>query len=354
MSMAYIRPIILGVVFFSLNYSFNAVLVSTGDTRSYRNVLMAGALLNAVLDPWFLFGGLGLPALGIAGVGWATTLIQGLASLYLGRQALRTGLIGFDRLSEYRPRIKAFLDIARQGVPASLNMMTVAVGIFIITYFLSMFGQDAVAAYGTATRIEQIFLMPFAGLNTATLTLVAQNNGAGRIDRVREVVRTTLAFGVGVMAAAGVVLFFLCRILMSLFNRKPGGYRSGPRLPPGGRVRSSLLRDSLHQRLRPPRAQKTHVRPVDGPFEADRGPGGGLLSAGLCPGLGRVGGLVGRFRGDLVGRLGDPAVRQAGDKQAGSDRSRKTAAQVSRSSPVRPDPESKRGGCPPLCYLAGL
>lgn len=218
MSVAYIRPIILGIVFFSLNYSFNAVLVATGDTKSFRNVLIVGAVLNAILDPWFLFGGLGLPALGITGVGLATTLIQALATIYLGRQALRTGLIGFDRPADFAPRLSTYLDIARQGVPASLNMMTVAVGIFIITYFLSIFGQDAVAAYGAATRIEQFFLMPFAGLNTATLTLVAQNNGAGRHDRVREVVRKTLTFGVGILGLGGVLLFFLCRILMSLFT----------------------------------------------------------------------------------------------------------------------------------------
>ena len=221
MSMDYIRPIIIGIVFFSLNYSFNAVLVATGDTKSFRNILIAGAFLNAALDPWFLFGGLGLPALGIAGVGWATTLIQALASVYLGRRALRTGLISFRKLSDFRPKVGFYLDIARQGIPASLNMMTVAVGIFVITYFLSIFGQDAVAAYGTATRIEQFFLMPFAGLNTATLTLVAQNNGAGLPDRVREVVRKTLTFGIAILGMGGLILFFLCRILMSLFTDNP-------------------------------------------------------------------------------------------------------------------------------------
>ncbi len=221
MSLSYIRPIIFGIIFFSLNYSFNASLVASGDTKSFRNVLMAGACLNAVLDPWFLFGGLGLPAMGLAGVGWATTIIQALATLYLGRRAWGTGLVSFRRASYFRPRAGYYLDIARQGIPASLNMMTVAVGIFVITYFLSLFGQDAVAAYGTATRIEQVFLMPFSGLNTATLTLVAQNNGAGLFERVREVVRKTLLFGILIMGTGGVLLFFLCRIMMSLFTANP-------------------------------------------------------------------------------------------------------------------------------------
>ena len=71
-----------------------------------------------------------------------------------------------------------------QGVPASLNMMTVALGIFIITKFLSAFGESTVAAYGAATRIEQIVLLPTIGLNVAALTLAAQNGGAGLFGRV--------------------------------------------------------------------------------------------------------------------------------------------------------------------------
>ena len=66
---------------------------------------------------------------------------------------------------------------------------------FIITYFLSQFGQAVVAAYGVATRIEQIVLLPALGLNIAVLTLAAQNSGAGRFDRVRQATRTALRYG---------------------------------------------------------------------------------------------------------------------------------------------------------------
>jgi len=218
LSLEYMNPIILGIVFFVFNYAFNAILTATGDTRSFRNVLVAGACLNAALDPWFLFGGLSLPASGIAGLAYATVVIQGLATVYLGRRALATGLISLKRLKDFKPRAAFWADIARQGVPASLNMMTVAVGIFVITYFLSLFGQKAVAAYGTATRIEQLFLMPFAGLNTATLTIVAQNNGAGLFARVREAVAKAQRFGVLMMVLGGLILFLLARTLMAAFT----------------------------------------------------------------------------------------------------------------------------------------
>ncbi len=74
------------------------------------------------------------------------------------------------------------------------------------------------AAYGVATRIEQLVLLPTIGLNTATLTLAAQNGGAGLYERVRQTVRKALIYG-GFMAAGGSVLLFCgAEFLMGLFT----------------------------------------------------------------------------------------------------------------------------------------
>ena len=75
---------------------------------------------------------------------------------------------------------QSILRLVKQiSIPASVNMLTVGMGISVITYFVSHFGKEAVAAYGIGMRVEQIVLVPTIGLNIATLTLVAQNNGAG-------------------------------------------------------------------------------------------------------------------------------------------------------------------------------
>lgn len=218
MSMAYMGPIISGIILFLLNHSFNSILIATGDTKSYRNVLIFGCGLNLILDPWFLFGGFGLPAMGISGVAVATLVVQAVAVAYLYRKALATGLIAFDSLTPFIPKAKYFIGIAKQSVPAALSTSTVALGIFIITYYFAIYGQAAVAAYGIATRVEQIFLMPISGLNTACLTLVAQNNGAGRFDRVRETLFKVQLFGASMMVIGGIITFFFARPLMAAFT----------------------------------------------------------------------------------------------------------------------------------------
>ncbi len=217
-ALVYMKTIFFGTVFFLLVYMLNAILTAAGDTRSFRNFLIAGFFLNGILDPWFIYGGFGIPALGVTGIALATVLIQLIGTVYLGIRVSKTGLVTSGKIKDYLPRFGPFRDIVTQGVPASLNMMTVGIGIFVITFFISAFGKEAVAAYGVAMRIEQIVLIPTIGLNVAALALVAQNNGAERFDRVRQVLGTALKYGAWVMTAGTLFVFLLARPLMTLFT----------------------------------------------------------------------------------------------------------------------------------------
>ncbi len=217
----YIHVILCGSGITLFVFMFNGILNSQGDTHSYRDYLIVATVANIFLDPWFMFGGLGVPAMGVRGIAMATVLVQVGGGLFLGWRARRTGLLFRSTGARWRPDRRVLRAIVGQGVPASLNMMTVALGIFIITYFLSRFGQNTVAAYGVATRIEQIVLLPALGLNVAALTLAAQNSGAGRFDRVRSTVRYALSYGAMVMVLGAAIVFFGAGPLMRLFSDDP-------------------------------------------------------------------------------------------------------------------------------------
>ena len=221
MALSYINVIFGGTILFSLTFVINGILNAQGDTRTFRNYLVAGFFLNVLFDPWFMFGGFGMPALGLAGVAWATLTIEFLGVIYMGYRAIKSGILCRECWGMLWPRLEFYKDVAKQGFPASLNMMTVALGIFIITYFVSPFGKAAVAAYGITTRIDQIALLPTIGLNIATLTLVGQNNGAKLYERCREAYAKNLQYGFIIVAfgIAGVAVF--ARQLMRLFTADP-------------------------------------------------------------------------------------------------------------------------------------
>lgn len=217
-SLNYMNVIFIGCPFFLLNFVMNAIHNAHGNTRAYRNFLISGFLLNLILDPWFMYGGLGLPPFGLAGVALATILIQCLGNFYLFSQLSKTSVITTFKLTDLLPRREQFRELFKQGFPSAMNMMTVSIGIFVITWYVGRFGEQAVAAYGIGTRIEQIALLPIMGLNISTLALTAQNFGAGRIDRIRETLRVSLRYGF-VIALAGTLAALLFRAeLMRVFS----------------------------------------------------------------------------------------------------------------------------------------
>nr|WP_321260725.1 MATE family efflux transporter [uncultured Pseudodesulfovibrio sp.] len=219
--LAYMNPIFACNVATVAIFLFNAILQSQGDTRSFRNVLIFGATLNIALDPWFIYGGFGLPAMGLQGVAWSTVIIQAFGAIYLGYRARQTGLVVTNAGKNLIPHPTLYADIARQGFPAALNSMTIALGFFVIFKFVSGFGPEAAAAYGIATRIDQIVLLPSIGLSVAALTVTAQNYGANRIDRIRESVRKNLKYGAIMLLPLSIPIFLLAEPLMRLFTSDP-------------------------------------------------------------------------------------------------------------------------------------
>ncbi len=217
-SVQYMNTILYGTVFFLINSILNSLLTARGDTRTYRNYLIAGFVLNLILDPWFIYGGLGFPALGIRGIGYSTILIQFFGTIYMVVVTRKLRIFQHARFDDFVPKRRYFNALFGQGFPASLNMLTVAIGIFVITWFAGQFGKEAVAAYGIATRLEQIALLPTIGLNIAALTLAAQNMGANRPERVYESWKLNIRYGLTIISVGALAVWLFAQQLMRAFT----------------------------------------------------------------------------------------------------------------------------------------
>ena len=217
-AMSYMLPVFFGAIFFVLINLCNAILVASGDSKTFGIILVCGFFLNLILDPWFLYGGFGLPAMGIAGIAWATVVIQGIGSLIMLRAVVSRGLVEINSLADLIPDFRIYLEVARQAVPASFNIMQVALSFFVITFFLKTYGEANVAAFGVTTRIEQIGLLPTMGLSAAIMALVGQNNGAAKYDRIRSTMKIAIVAGQALNLTTSIVMFVFARQLMSIFT----------------------------------------------------------------------------------------------------------------------------------------
>ncbi len=223
----YLDIIFFGTIIVLIQISLNGTLNAQGDTKSYRNVLIFSFFLNIILNPLFIFGYGYVPAFGIAGLAIATVVAQFVGLLYLAYKVYCCELKQYLKPECFIPKFNLLGELVYQTIPVMFSMLLIGVGLFNILYFIGQFGDLATAGYGAALRIEQVFLLPVIGLNTAVLSIGGQNFGAKNYDRLRELYRKALFFGSSFMICAGIIIFFGAEFLVSLFTENSEAIKHG-------------------------------------------------------------------------------------------------------------------------------
>jgi len=214
----YTDIIFLGSIIFLIQFSFNSILNSQGDTKSFRNFMLVGIIANIILNPIFIFGLFFIPAFGIAGLAISTMLIQFVGCIYLYSKVNKLEIKIILNIKNFYIRRNFFRNIFDQAMPITFSLFMVSVGGFILLSFLTIFGDKAIAGYGSALRFEQVFILPIIGLNIAVLSIAGQNFGARRYDRVREVYFKGVSIGILVMCFSGIIIYLLSESIISIFS----------------------------------------------------------------------------------------------------------------------------------------
>ena len=223
----YLDIIFYGTFIVLIQISLNGTLNAQGDTRSYRNVLIFSFFLNIFLNPLFIWGYGFIPGFGIAGLAIATVISQSIGTIYLAFKVNNCQIRNYLKPQCFIPKFEYLKSLTNQAVPVMFSMLFIGVGIFNILYFIGKFGDLATAGYGAALRVEQVFLLPVIGLNTAVLSIGGQNFGAKAYNRIRELYTKALFFGISFMTVAGVIIFFGAEFFVSLFTDNQEAVISG-------------------------------------------------------------------------------------------------------------------------------
>ena len=217
-SLEYMNVILAGTIFFMSNFALNAILVSRGDTKTYRNTLIFGFFANLILNPLFVFGFLFIPAMGIKGLALSTVLIQLINALYMFYKVQETKLIHFKNFKYFLPHKKIYKEFVIQGIPSSMNMLIMAFGSIVLMYFVSLYGVKAVAGYGIGFRAEQLMLLPALGLSSAVLSIVSNNFGAKKYQRVQETLNKALKYGFYISTFGIIFLYIFGKLIIKQFD----------------------------------------------------------------------------------------------------------------------------------------
>ncbi len=196
-----------GSIFLLLSTVLSSLFNGIGRTQVVMWVGILTTLLNIPLDYWFIFGGLGLPAMGIKGAAIATIMAQGFAAFsyifLISRKAIREkyflGSVAFVK--------KEFLRLLKYGIPSGIQLVVIHFG---FTFFLLMagrLGKDVLAATNAAWSMDNLMFMPIFGCHIGTSILAGQLIGAKRYDSINSLARNS--FFVSMLYVAPVAFIFL-------------------------------------------------------------------------------------------------------------------------------------------------
>lgn len=187
----------------------NSLLVGAGSPKISGFMMMTGMIINAVLDPIFIFGWGSLPAMGIKGAALATVISQfiaGAVNIYFVRH--KHHLIVYKKIP-WRILKTAANQIIRYAIPNSVSMMMMPIGSALVVKMTSYFGDAAVAASAAASRLEVVaFIFPMA-LGITLMPTVGQNYGAKLYSRIRECHRFAMSFAFIFLLIMGVIFYIL-------------------------------------------------------------------------------------------------------------------------------------------------
>ncbi|MCI6728727.1 MAG: MATE family efflux transporter [Clostridiales bacterium] len=197
---------------------FERMLQATGRTMLTMVTQGVGAILNIVLDPLFIFGGLGIPAMGVAGAAVATVVGQVAAFvLALVFHVLKNHEVSLSRetvMLQWRT-VKIILAV---GVPSILMVAIGSVMTFTMNRILGGFTPTAVAVFGSYFKLQSFVFMPVFGLNNAMIPIVAYNYGARKPERIRKTVILSCAVAITFMLAGFLAFQFIPETLLAMFE----------------------------------------------------------------------------------------------------------------------------------------
>ena len=213
LSLDYMSIILLGVFFIFPEYALSSIFQAEGDTKTIMYIQIASLLLNIILDPILIYGaGLGVRGAAIA------TFIAFLFSFLLYIYYIHKKSYLKIKWSSFKYSSRIIWDILKVGAPATLMVFILSFYVIFLNKFMAHFGTNYIAAFGLASQLESIAVIPIVAFSSAILTLIGMFYGAKKHNLLRD----TSVYGLKAVALLtsiiGVIFFALSPFLFRIFT----------------------------------------------------------------------------------------------------------------------------------------
>jgi len=221
-ALTYSNWVFAGAVLVWVFNSLASVIRGTGNMALPAQVISVGTLLLLPLSPLLIFGWGPVPAMGIAGGALALLLYYAGGSVALGLWLLSPRSLLRPRWADARLRWPLFSDILRVGLAGAVSTVATNVAIAMATGLAGRFGPEAIAGYGTASRLEYLLVPLVFGFGGPLVAMVGTAVGAGRRERALRATWIGAAMAVALCELIGLAAAAFPHAWLSLFDSDAG------------------------------------------------------------------------------------------------------------------------------------
>ncbi|SBS28319.1 Multidrug export protein MepA [Marinomonas spartinae] len=212
----YLHILVLGMPAVMVAMISSGIMRALGDARRAMYATLIGGIINAVLDPIFIFS-LGLGVEGAALASLIARLSMVLVSYY--GVVYVHNMLGKFHISHFCRDIRPICVIA---LPTMLTNMSSPLGNAIVMEHSSTFGDDAVAAMAIIGRIIPVVFGGLFALSGAVGPILGQNYGAGHFDRMHRTIGSAVSYAFGYCLVLCTVLYLAQDWLVAIFHATKG------------------------------------------------------------------------------------------------------------------------------------
>lgn len=216
-AMTYTSIYIVSCIFNIFNVTMNNIVTSEGAAKTTMIALIAGAILNIILDPIFIYG----LNLGIAGAAIATAISQIISTLvYLSYIFSKKSNFTFH-LKQCSFTKEVLSEIFKIGVPTLIFQLLTSLSIALISGIAKRngYGDSVIAGMGDVTRIISMGSLMVFGFIKGFQPIAGYNYGAKKFERLYEAIRTSILWSTLFCLLYGLVLFFFAHPIISQFTK---------------------------------------------------------------------------------------------------------------------------------------
>ena len=209
----YMSIILLGLPALFIYNFYASAERAIGNSGAALMMMALSAVMNVVLDLYFVIS-LGW---GVEGAAWATIISQYAAAIAITLYALfRSPILRF-RPGDAGRGMRMLPELISLSVLTSLQQSIMNLGILMVQGIVNGFGSGVMAAFAAGVKIDSIAYMPLQEFGNAFSVFVAQNEGAGKKDRIRKGMKAAFLivtlFGLLISA----IVFTVPELLLSIF-----------------------------------------------------------------------------------------------------------------------------------------